>query len=244
MKIQSVSYQEGEQELIGQFCFNQDDESLRPLVIVFPAFEGLSPLYIDYAKKAVELGYRAFVADIYGDGLVCQSFEECVEHVMKYIEDRQLNTKRVSAALEAALQQSGVDKSNVATIGFCFGGMCGLDLARTGAEVKATVSCHGVWAVPPELKKEPIKGKVLCCHGYLDPQVPPEQVQELAKEMTQDGVDWQVHFYGEAKHAFTDPEAAQFGPPEMGRVYNKEAAERSWQAASNLFAEVFNQKRK
>ena len=239
MKIQEVLFKESEQDLKGQLCFDETVKESRPLVIVFPAFEGPSELYLDYANRAVELGYVAFLADIYGDGLICQSFEECVEHVMKYINDRELNRRRVLANFNTAIAQPVVDKDKVATIGFCFGGMCGLDLARAGADVKATVGVHAVWAAPEALEISPIKGKVLCCHGYQDPQVPPAQLESFAAEMARDGVDWQVTFYGEAKHSFTDPEAAKFGPPEMGRVYDELAAKRSWQAASNLFAEVF-----
>ena len=121
-------------------------------------------------------------------------------------------------------------------MGFCFGGLCVLDLARSGADVKGVISFHGLFNAPENLPNEPIKAKVLALHGQDDPMVPPEQVAALQKEMTNAGVDWQIHAYGNTMHAFTNPEA---NDPGFGTVYNAGADKRSWIAMKNFFEEIF-----
>ena len=51
------------------------------------------------------------------------------------------------------------------------------------------------------------------------------------------GVDWQLHLYGGVGHSFTDPTAD--GSTHPGMRYDKRAAERSWRAMLELFAEAF-----
>ncbi|MFP3520383.1 dienelactone hydrolase family protein, partial [Pseudomonas sp. SIMBA_077] len=81
--------------------------------------------------------------------------------------------KRMQAAF-AALQSQGeaaVDTSRLATFGFCFGGCCALELARSGAPVKAAVSFHGTLDTPNPADANNIKGSVLVLHGAADPFV-------------------------------------------------------------------------
>jgi dienelactone hydrolase len=119
-------------------------------------------------------------------------------------------------------------------MGFCFGGLCVLDLARTGADVRGVASFHGILK-PSGLPAKPIKSKVLVMHGYDDPMAPPEDVLALAKELTASGADWQLHAYGNTKHAFTNPEANNAA---MGLMYNADADRRSWHAMLGFFEEV------
>jgi dienelactone hydrolase len=120
-------------------------------------------------------------------------------------------------------------------MGYCFGGLCALDLARSGADIRGAVSFHGLF-VPPGLPKQPIKARVLALHGYADPMVPPQQVLDFATEMTEAKVDWQLHAYGGVLHAFTVPEANDLN---LGALYDARAARRSWQAMVDFYAEIF-----
>jgi len=124
----------------------------------------------------------------------------------------------------------------VAAMGYCFGGLCVLDLARSGAAVNGVVSIHGIFTPPQNLVNETIKAKVLALHGYDDPMATPENLNTFCTEMTNAGVDWQVHAYGLTYHAFTNPKANDLG---MGTVFSPSANKRSWQALENFLAEVF-----
>ena len=95
----------------------------------------------------------------------------------------------------------------IVVAGYCFGGQCALDLARSGADIAAAVSFHGLFD-PPGLPPQKISAKVVAFHGWDDPMVPPEKVVALGKELTEAGCDWQIHAYGHVGHGFTNPHAS------------------------------------
>ena len=110
-------------------------------------------------------------------------------------------------------------------MGFCFGGKCALDLARSGADIAGAASFHGLFD-PPGLPPQKIKAKVVAYHGWDDPMVPPDAVVALAKELTEAECDWQIHAYGHTGHGFTNPKASDLGID--GVFYTQAAARRSF----------------
>jgi len=129
-----------------------------------------------------------------------------------------------------------VDTSKVGAMGYCFGGMCVLELARAGADVGGVVSIHGIFSAGTE-PNALISAKVLCLHGHDDPMVPPEQVLAFEQEMSGAGVDWQVHAYGGTMHAFTNPDANN---PDFGAVFNPAANQRASRSIENFWTEIFS----
>ena len=144
-------------------------------------------------------------------------------------------------AYEALLKQDGVNPNKIGAIGFCFGGMCVLELAREGVNLKAGVVMHGALA-KSDLPTNAIQTKLLFLHGYKDPQIPPQSLTDLASELENSGVkDWSFMFFGDAKHSFTDSKTGTFDPvkeKEMGREYSQIAASRSYRYAIDFFKEV------
>ena len=154
-----------------------------------------------------------------------------------FMEDRALLLGRVQAALQALRRQPEVDPARVAGIGFCFGGLCMLDLARSGADLAGVVSFHGLLSPPPGAGNVPIQAKILVLHGYDDPMGPPEQMLALADELTRAGCDWQIHAYGGTMHAFTNPVV---NDPAFGTVYKESAERRALASMKNFLAELLN----
>jgi dienelactone hydrolase len=150
--------------------------------------------------------------------------------------DRAALRRRLTQLLELARGLEEVKDRQIVVAGYCFGGMCALDLARTGAEFAAAVSFHGLFN-PPGLPPEKIKAKVVAFHGWDDPMVPPEAVVALGQELTEAGADWQIHAYGHVGHGFTNPRASELQIE--GVRYNELAAERSWTSFINLLEELF-----
>ena len=214
-----------------------DDSILapRPAVMVAPAWAGRDEFAINKARALAGLGYVGFALDLYGNGKVGSGPEENAKLMGPFMEDRVLLQGRMNAALEAVRQQPEVDTGRVAAIGFCFGGLCVLDLARSGADLNGVVSFHGLFVPPGNTSPNKITAKVLALHGYDDPMVTPEQVLGLADELTQAGADWQIHAYGGTVHAFTNPLA---NDPGFGTVYKEAADRRSWQSMGNFLEEV------
>ena len=236
MKTFELTYQEGGENFIGYVAQNESESKPRPVVLIAHAFEGRNQLAKELAEHVAGLGYIGFAIDMYGEAKTGNNVEESMALMMPCWKDRALLRRRINAAFTAAKTIPGANPSHIGGIGFCFGGMCLLDLARSGADVKGIISCHGVFAKPENIPNETITAKVLAIHGYDDPQVPPAQFTVFADEMNTAGVDWQMLYLGNVKHAFTDPNATE---AEMGREYNQQATARTLKMAQTFFAEIF-----
>jgi dienelactone hydrolase len=233
MKTQEINYKFGDQEYRA-FVANPEKESA-PLVLVVHTWAGRDDFV---EKKAIELaeeGYVAMAVDMYGDAKVGTSTEENQSLMTPLIEDRDKLKAIINSAVEAGKKIDGVDSSKVAAIGYCFGGLVVLDLARSGTDISGVVSFHGL-LMSSDISTDGIRAKVLVLHGERDPMVPLSMVDDFQKEMTEAEADWQLHSYGNAYHAFTNKEA---NDPNLGTQYNENADKRSWQSMMNFFAEIF-----
>lgn len=222
-------------QLDGLF-FPAPGEGPHPVVLVLPTVMNRTDLEIEHARQLNARGWSALVADVYGDGAVGLSRPECFEQMQALRADRAAMQARLLALVEAARAQAGVDPERVAAIGYCFGGMCALDIARTGADVRGVASFHGTFGAPGNHEDTPIRAKVVAFHGWADPHVPPASVTALADELTAKGADWQIHAYGGVMHGFTNPAA---NAPESGLQYDATADRRSWTALEDFLAECF-----
>jgi dienelactone hydrolase len=225
---------EGEQ-LEGVFVGRRDN-ARRPTVILIPTVMGVSELEIGFGRQLVELGFNAFVADLFGKKFHGAERDVMFGEMGRLKGDRAALRRRLLTVLEQVRGLEEVDAGKIAVAGYCFGGMCALDVARSGADIAAAVSFHGLFDAP-DLPPQPIKAKVLALHGWDDPMVPPEAVVALGKELTEAGADWQIHAYGHVAHGFTNPNAHQIGIE--GVRYHELAAERSWTSFVNLLEELF-----
>src|SRR5258706_4744 len=98
------------------------------------------------------------------------------------------------------------DINRRAAIGFCWGGLNVLDLARIGADVQAVVSMHGTLTTPQPAKRGDIKAAVLAVHGAADPVAPKAERDAFEAEMTAAGACWALLTFGDLCHAFTHPQ--------------------------------------
>ncbi len=236
MLEETVKYQDEQgTTLIGQLVYDTKDKQLRPIVLVAPDWSGCNDFAREKARFLASLGYVGFAIDMYGEGKTGVTHEEKMALVQPVLNDRLLIRQRMLAAMNKAITLPMADKNQIAAIGFCLGGMCVLDLARAGADIKGVVSFHGLLHAPDNLPKTKIQSKVLVLHGYDDPMVPSDQVNDFAREMTEAGADWQIHMYGHTTHAFMNPMA---NDPSFGTVYNAVAEQRALLAMKNFFAEV------
>ena len=207
-----------------------------PAVLIFPTVMGVTDLEIGFARKLNDLGYHAMVGDLFGVATRGAPRETMFGEMGRLKGDRAALRRRVTALLDALRGQAGADGGRIAVTGYCFGGLCALDLARSGADVRGVASFHGLFD-PPGLDSPKISAKVIACHGWDDPMVPPEAVVGLARELTEAGADWQILALGHVGHAFTNPNAGQIGFP--GVAYNQAAARRSWAALNDYLDELF-----
>lgn len=206
-----------------------------PGVLICHAWAGRSPFEDAKAEALAAIGYTGIAVDLFGKGVLGQSKEECQQLIQPFVSDRAVLQARLKAIIELVKQQPEVEGAKIAAIGFCFGGLCVLDMARSNAEVAGVISVHGLLNAPGDTAAA-IKPKVLALHGWDDPMATPDDVKSFGAEMTKAKADWQLHAYGCVMHAFTNPKA---NDPNFGTVYDKSADARSWQAMKNFLAELF-----
>lgn len=220
----------------GVVCWDDSIRGKRPGVLVSHAWFGQSDFEIQKAKDLAARGYVAFALDMYGKGRRATNADEAGKLMHECVDDRIELRSRILNALETLKGQELVDNNRLGAIGFCFGGRCVLDLARTGIDIKGVASFHGIYDPPNIEYTEPIKAAVLVLHGWEDPLATPEQTVALGKELTMRKADWQILAFGHTGHAFTNPHAAA---PESGMAFQADSNRRAWISMSNFFEELF-----
>jgi dienelactone hydrolase len=235
--FKTVEYKQADTVLEGLSVYDEAVQGKRPAILVVHQWKGLGEYEKKRAEMLARLGYNVFAVDIYGKGIRPQSPQAAAAEAGKYKSDRSLLRARVRAGLDMLARNELTDPNRIAAIGYCFGGMGVLELARSGAEIAGVVTFHGALNTPTPADAKNIKAKVLALHGADDPNVPPQEVQAFEDEMRQGKVDWQLIAYGGAVHSFTDWNAGSDNS--KGVAYHERADRRSWEAMKQFFAELF-----
>jgi len=234
---QVVEYQHGDAVLEGYLAYDNAKAGPRPGVLVVHEWTGVGAYVKQRVEQLAGLGYVAFAADIYGKGVRPVKPEDCANEMGRYKNDRALLRARAKAALDRLAADEHVDKAKLAVIGYCFGGLTALEVARSGADIRAAVSFHGALDAPRRDEGANIKAKVLVCHGADDRFIPDADIAAFQKEMRDGKVDWQMISFGGTVHSFTNPDAG--ADPSRGVAYHADSDRRSWAAMLGLFEDVF-----
>jgi dienelactone hydrolase len=231
-----VEYRQGDAVLEGYLAYDDAVKGRRPGVLVAHEWMGLNAYAKKRADQLARLGFVAFALDVYGKGARPKDAKEAAAIAGSYKADRSLLRARAAAGLAVLRDHRMADPSRLAAIGYCFGGTTVLELARSGAELRAVVSFHGGLDAPTPRDARNIRAKILAFHGADDPFVPPAQVAAFEQEMREGGVDWQLVIYGGAVHGFTNPENGNDNA--KGAAYNERADRRSWETMKAFFDET------
>ena len=237
MKTDTFEYKSSELTFRGYLAYDEAKLEKRPGVLVVHEAWGLDEHARSRAERLAQLGYAALAVDMFGDGKQATGVQEGLQLIQELNNDPKTLRSRIQAAYEALLSVPQVDRSRVAGIGYCFGGQTVLELARSGAPVAGVVSFHGALQTKMPAQPGKVKAKILVCTGADDPFIPLDQVNAFINEMREAGTDYQVIIYGNTKHAFTNPKAAELGLQQ--RAYNQSSDERSWAAMESFFHEIF-----
>lgn len=221
---QPVAYKDGDTVLEGQLVYNDAARGVRPGLVMFHAWAGISEYELMRAEQFAQMGVVVLVADVYGKGVRPADTEARMAETAKYRSNRDLMRSRARAALDVLRIRETVDTERIVAIGFCFGGTVALELARSGAPLAGVISVHGGLDTPaPDATR--VRCPVLVLHGGNDPYVPDSQVQAFRDEMRAAKLDWQIVEYGGAVHAFTDPGTGT--DASRGAAYDERATRRA-----------------
>ena len=237
IRTSDFTYQHNGVELQGFFAYDDSIMGKRPGVLIIHEWNGLGEYVKNRAEQLASEGYVAFAMDMYGKGIRPTTPQESGQQAGIYRSNRQLMRQRAIVSLDQLKAHRLTDAERVAAIGYCFGGGAALELSRSGADLRGIVSFHGNLDTPNPNDAKNIKSKILVLHGADDPFVPKESIDAFQQEMRNAGVDWQMVYYSNAVHAFTNP--ASGNDNSRGAAYNEAADKRSYRAMIDFFNEIF-----
>ncbi|GMS81144.1 hypothetical protein PENTCL1PPCAC_3319, partial [Pristionchus entomophagus] len=237
----SLEYKDATGKIYEGFVFYPADlessKSKHPAVLVLHAFHGCTEFEQEQAENLAKQGFVAMAADVFGKKILMTSREECFAMIRPLTEgDRSELAARLSAARDALAGLAFVDETKLGAMGYCFGGLCALEMARRNAPgLRAAVSFHGTLKPIAGMALGPMEASVQVHNGQADPHIGKDQITGLYDEMNERKADWQYIEHGLALHAFTLPLADKMGRAGVG--YQKKAAERSWKMMIGLMEE-------
>lgn len=236
-QLKSIPYSDGNQKLNGFGLVAKSASSDQPGVLILPAWKGIDAHSKEVAQQLSELNYTAFIADIYGEGNYPQNTKEAGQQSSYYKTNFLEYQRRIQLALNQLIKL-GANPEKIVVIGYCFGGTGALEAARANMNVKGVVSFHGGLEKDVTRFANPVNPKVLVLHGADDPYVSKESIIQFQNEMRNAKADWQMIYYADAVHAFTEKTAGNDNS--KGAAYNEKADKRSWEHMKLFLAEVFN----
>jgi dienelactone hydrolase len=236
VQTRDIEYQADAAVLVGRLAL-LEGEGKRPAVLIAHEGSGLDDLQKRRAEQFAALGYVAFALDYHGGGQPIPDREAMMARLGVLAAEPGRARQLARAGLEVLLAEPRSDPTQVAAVGYCFGGTLVLELACGGADLKAVVGFHPGLPLLSPADAAAIRAKVLLCVGSDDPLIPAAHRLAFEEQMRGTDVDWRMNLYGGAKHSFTHPRADLAGIPGIG--YHKRSDERSWRAMLDLFGEVF-----
>jgi dienelactone hydrolase len=234
-QLKPVKYADGDQKLNGLSIKAAKKSSNNPGILLLPAWLGIDTASKGIAENLSKIGYTVFIADIYGEGNYPKNTSEAGKQAGFYKTNYEAYQKRINLALQELIK-SGVNADNIVVIGYCFGGTGVLEATRGHLNVKGVASFHGGLGKDAARPVTPITAKVLVCHGADDPFVSKEEVAAFQQEMRDSKADWQMIYYSDSVHSFTNPEAGNDNS--KGAAYNAVAAKRSFEHLKLFLDEV------
>lgn len=235
LRASSCLYSDGDVELEGVLAC-PGKPGRYPGVVVVHEWMGVGPYVAQRAKQLAQSGYMALAADVYGRANRPRNTDEAGRIAQAFRNDPQLIRRRMMAAVRY-LQTHAECSGQVAAIGYCFGGTCVLELARSGARLAGAVNLHGRLETSLPAAAGTVQTPVMVLLGADDPLIPQESVQGFVQEMRQAGCDWQLTLYGKTVHSFTNPEVGRDAT--TGFAYDPVADRRSWMTLTAFLDECF-----
>ncbi|MEO6303392.1 MAG: dienelactone hydrolase family protein [Bacteroidia bacterium] len=236
-QLKPIAYVDGAQKLNGFSAIPKKENKKKAGVLILPSWMGIDENSKNRAEMLAAEGYHAFIADIYGEGNYPTDKKKAGELSGFYKTNVAEYHRRIKLAMDELIK-NGADANNIVVIGFCFGGTGALEAARVNFPIKGVVSFHGGLGRDTARVIEPIKPRVLVCHGADDFFVPDAQIKSFQNEMRKSKADWEMVYYANAVHAFTDKAAGNDNS--KGTAYNEKAATRSWTLMLEFLKEVFS----
>lgn len=221
-------------ELLYSFPSEYNGQPL-PTILVLHTWSGRDSFCCDKSSYFAAQGFLSIAVDLFGDARIGKTREECQSLIQPFMDDRTILKDRLSQLMNFLQKDPRIDSNNINAIGYCFGGLCALDMVRNNLGLRAGISVHGLLHKPDHKLPDTYSSKVLVLHGHKDPMVTPQHIADFQAEMNKAVSDWQMVVFGQGMHAFTRPGASDEA---SGLVYNPLLDQRTTKIVNGFFEEI------
>ena len=209
-------------EIQGYLARPADAAGELPAVLVIHENRGLNPYVEDVARRAALEGFVALAPDFLSPLGGTPEDEDQAREMIGQL-DQQQTTQNALAAVDFLESHEGTT-DKVGVIGFCWGGALANQVAVNSPNVDAVVPFYGRQPASEDVAK--IKAPLLLQYAGLDDRIN-EGIPAYEQALKDAGVDYTIHMYEGANHAFhNDTNAAR---------YDQEAAELAWSRTIDFF---------
>lgn len=193
-----------------------------PVVLVIHENRGLNPYIKDVARRLAKAGFAAFAPDaLFPLGGYPGNDDE--GRTMQ----RSLEREKIEADFIAAakwLKTHSKSNGKLGAVGFCFGGyIVNMLAASIPNELNAGVPFYGTPA--KEEIRHQVKNPLMIQLAALDERVN-QSWPAYKAVLDENGVDYKMHMYEEARHGFHNDSTSRFKP---------DAAELAWERTLSFF---------
>lgn len=235
IKGEEITYTLDGTSFNGYVAYNAKQKGKRPAILVIPEWWGATEYAKMRARKLAGLGYIAIAVDMYGNGKIAADPKEAMALAGPFYKDPQMGKSRIEAAINKLKEFPQTDASDIAAIGYCFGGSMVLNAAKMGTDLKSVVSFHGGLATIPATQGS-TKAQILVCHGGADKFITPADIKIFKSNLDSLKVPYTFIVYPGATHAFTNPMSTETGKKfNMPIEYNEAADKKSWNDMKAFF---------
>ncbi len=237
---ENVSYIADTTALNGFVVYDETIKTKMPVVLVVHEWWGLNDYAKSRARQLAQLGYLAIAVDLYGNNQTADNPEGASLLSGPIYDNPKMAKKRFDAAIAKIKTYSVADTTQMAAIGYCFGGAMVLNFARLGEkELKGIVSFHGNLKGVP-ISKNILHNKILVCNGEADKFVSPEEISTFKRQMDSIKANYTFKSYPNATHAFSNPASSSVGKQfNIPIEYNAQADSNSWNDMKAFFGTIF-----
>lgn len=218
----TVSYFEGAKGYLVFPVRQESNASKLPAVIMIHEWWGLNNHIKDMANLLAKEGYVVLAADLY-NGKVAADPNEAGNLVQSVRANQENAITNLKAGVKYVSSLPIVDKSKIASIGWCFGGGQSLQLALNSQDqpLAATILYYGTPLVIEKSELSKIKWPVLGIFGDKDQAIPLKQINQFKAALDEIGITNEIHIYPGIGHAFANPSGDNYAPKETQDAWEK-----------------------
>ena len=186
-----------------------------PGIVMIHEWWGLNDQVKSMADITAQEGYVVLAVDLF-KGNVATTIEGAQANILNNPNNETI--PKMQAAVKYLRNMTNVNKSKIASLGWCYGGGQSFQLG-VNEELQATVIYYGQVSTDKAILMK-MKQPVIGLFGVEDTSIPVKDVREFERILKEQGTSVNISIYEGAGHAFSNPTNSQ--------AFRKEQAIDAW----------------